>query len=132
MPTLIGDFPKGANMLRRSRIAAAGVIAAALGLASSATATTPPSGNGHIVLPAMCGPIGGPFTTQTLIIAGPSTASFWVGSQHYVLTQITFTNPTSPIPQTKYYGNRNGRTPSIECISAVPGMTFDGIGASST
>jgi hypothetical protein len=114
-------------MLRRSRIAAAGVSVAALVLASSATATSPPSGNGLPMIPVMCGPIGGPFNTPaTLTVA--RGAAFWIDNQKYVLTTIT-----STLGGTKSWGNRTGQTAgSVECIGTFMGNMFDGQGVTAT
>jgi hypothetical protein len=115
------------NMLRSSRIAAAGVSVAALVAASSATATTPPSGKGLRNLPATC---NGEPTTLTV----SSGAAFYVDGQKYVLQSITFVN--GPFSFTKDFGNRTGLTGgSIECSGSVTdenGTTnFDAIGVSS-
>jgi hypothetical protein len=122
---------KGSNMKRRSRIAAASVIVAALVLASSATATSPPSGNGLPMIPVMCGPIGGPFSTPaTLTVA--RGAAFWIDNQKYVLTSITSSFDGVP-PVTKNYGARTGQTAgSIECTGSFMGTTFDGMGVTAT
>jgi hypothetical protein len=111
----------------RSRIAAAGIIVAALASAGTANATTPPSGKGLATLPATC---NGEEATLTV----SSGAAFYVDGQKYVLQSITFSNDGFSF--TKDYGNRNGLTGgSIHCTGSFTdenGTTnFDGIGVSS-
>src|SRR3954469_18321897 len=83
---------EGSNMLRSSRIAASGVIVAALVAGSSATATTPPSGNGLLNLPVPCDGGSTPLTVS-------SAATFYVNGQKYVLQWLTILNGPFSSPQ---------------------------------
>jgi hypothetical protein len=91
--------------MRKSRIAAAGVVVAALVSADPATANAP-QGNGLGSIPATCTPQGGVPAAVTLTVT--SGASFWIGDQKYVLKTMTFTNDGDSF--TKDSGNKNGLT----------------------
>ena len=110
----------------RSRIAVTGVIAASLVAGSSASATTPPQGNGLGSIPATCN------GEETTLIASKG-AAFYVDGQKYVLQSFSLSDGATLIAS-REWGNRNGLTGgSIECTGTSPrnpALTFDGIGVS--
>src|SRR5262245_35120643 len=114
--------------MRKSRIAAAGVVVAALVSAGPAAANLP-AGKGHGEIDATCDP-GGSVTLNVV-----SGAAFWVGEQKYVLKEITLMNSGQSF--TALMGNKNGLTGGdIHCTGSLVEedgsiTTFDGIGVSS-
>jgi len=102
------------------------VIAASLVAVSSASATTPPQGNGLRSFPATC---NGEETT--LIVS--KGAAVYVDGQKYVLQSFSLSDGATLIAS-REWGNRNGlNCGAIECTGTSPGnpaLTFDGIGVS--
>ena len=90
--------------MRKIRIAAAGVIVAALASAAPAMANAP-QGNGHGTVNSSCG-----------LLTVTSGSSIWVGEQHYLVQRVTFTN--GPDSFTKESGNKNGLSGDITCTGS--------------
>jgi hypothetical protein len=98
-------------------------MAAALVVAGSATATTPPNGGGLVTVDSSCGPL-------TL----SNGYTFYVNGVKYQVKSWTYT--TAPGTPTKTLGTKNGLTAgSIECSGTITDQKgtpsgFDAIGVS--